>query len=90
MVVKEKEEAILSLQNAVSAAYQAALQEQAHNQAQLEALHAVLSVHAEHSIEHMHQSLQVVHGPLFMSNRFPPAGSACIITYSARLDAERR
>lgn len=29
MVVKEKEEAILSLQNAVSAAYQAALQEQA-------------------------------------------------------------
>lgn len=82
MVVKEKEEAILSLQNAVSAAYQAALQEQAHNQAQLEALHAVLSVHGEHSIEHMHQSLQVVHRPLFMSNRFPPAGSTCIITYS--------
>lgn len=82
MVVKEKEEAILSLQNAVSAAYQAALQEQAHNQAQLEALHAVLSVHAEHSIEHMHKSLQVVHRLLFMSNRFPPAGSTCIITYS--------
>ncbi|KAH9576069.1 hypothetical protein CY35_01G143700 [Sphagnum magellanicum] len=60
MVVKEKEEAILSLQNAVSAAYQAALQEQAHNQAQLEALHAVLSVHGEHSIEHMHQSLQIL------------------------------
>ena len=60
MVVKEKEEIIVTLQSAVSAAYQAALQEQASDQAQLEALHIVLFAHAERSIQDMHQALQVL------------------------------
>lgn len=60
MVVKEKEEIIVTLQSAVSAAYQAALQEQANDQAQLEALHTVLFAHAERSIQDMHQALQVL------------------------------
>ena len=64
MVVKEKEDIIVTLQNAVSEAYEAALQEQAHNQAQLEALHEVFLANAggqnrSTSAAKLHKALQV-------------------------------
>ena len=59
-VVKEKEDIIVTLQNAVSEAYQAALQEQAHDQAQLEALHEVFLANAGSSSANLHKALQVI------------------------------
>lgn len=71
MVVKEKEDIIVTLQNAVSEAYQAALQEQAHDQAQLEALHEVFHANAgglnPSTSANLHKALQVIRdmpGPL--------------------------
>lgn len=62
-VVKEKEDIIVTLQNAVSEAYQAALQEQAHDQAQLEALHEVFLANAggqnRSTSANLHKALQV-------------------------------
>lgn len=63
MVVKEKEDMIVTLQNAVSEAYEAALQEQAHNQAQLEAFHSIFanvgSQYNTNSSANLHLALQV-------------------------------
>jgi hypothetical protein len=47
MVVKEKEDIIVTLQNALSEAYQVTLQEQVYDQAQLEAFYAIFLANVE-------------------------------------------
>ncbi|KAG0576562.1 hypothetical protein KC19_5G089700 [Ceratodon purpureus] len=89
MVVKEKEDIIVTLQNAVSEAYEAALQEQAQNQAQLEALHEVFLANAggqnrSTSAAKLHKALQALarKGP---DPKSSISGTSTVIKAVARL-----